>query len=168
VGAVHSNDSKVLDLAEAAKQARQSVERFSDILTLMDGGPRALDTARELLARATDDPSPNHDVSAVQLKSPVLPGLCRLPRAHSRRAHRSPVVGRADGRWRSSRIECDRRRVGRSKPALRSLGWLDVRHTQQPLIEHADSLSIRRASIRRPRSVRSSILSSKSPRNYSA
>src|SRR5258705_13300830 len=71
VGAVHSDDRKVFDLAEAAKQARHSAGSFSDMLTLMDAGPGALDLARELLERTADDPSLNHELSAVQLKSPV-------------------------------------------------------------------------------------------------
>jgi 2-keto-4-pentenoate hydratase/2-oxohepta-3-ene-1,7-dioic acid hydratase in catechol pathway len=71
VGAVHSDDRKVFDLAEAAKQARHSAGSFSDMLTLMDAGPCALDLARELLERGAADPSLNHELSTVQLKSPV-------------------------------------------------------------------------------------------------
>lgn len=71
VGAVHSHNLKILDLAEAARRTHVEGESFSDMLTLMEAGPRALDAARKLLESAADDPSLNHNVSSIQLKSPV-------------------------------------------------------------------------------------------------
>lgn len=71
VGAVHSDHGQILDLAAAASQAGLSGDAFSGMLALMDAGPHALDCARELLERAADDPSLNHDMSSVQLSSPL-------------------------------------------------------------------------------------------------
>jgi 2-keto-4-pentenoate hydratase/2-oxohepta-3-ene-1,7-dioic acid hydratase in catechol pathway len=71
VGAVHSNDGKVFDIAESAKRVGQPVQPFANMLGLIEAGPSALDAARELLERGAGDPSLNHDITAVRLLSPV-------------------------------------------------------------------------------------------------
>jgi 2-keto-4-pentenoate hydratase/2-oxohepta-3-ene-1,7-dioic acid hydratase in catechol pathway len=71
VGAIHSGDHKILDLVDAARRTGLESEPFLDMLALMESGPRALDAARRLLESAASDPSLNHDLSSVQLRSPA-------------------------------------------------------------------------------------------------
>jgi 2-keto-4-pentenoate hydratase/2-oxohepta-3-ene-1,7-dioic acid hydratase in catechol pathway len=89
VGAVHSGERKILDLAEAARRDGLQPQLFSDMLALMEAGPGGLDTARQLLESSAGDPSLNPDLSSVQLRSPV-------PRPHSIRdfvAFRGHILG---------------------------------------------------------------------------
>ena len=71
VGAVHSQDLKILDLTRAARQAGTQAEAFSDMLRLMEAGPEALDVARELLQSAAGESSLNYELSEIPLQSPV-------------------------------------------------------------------------------------------------
>ncbi|MES2186785.1 MAG: fumarylacetoacetate hydrolase family protein [Pseudomonadota bacterium] len=71
VGAVHTGDSHILDLALAAGRSGRSPGFFASMLALMEAGDRGLDTARELLAANDGDPVLDHDLSAVALLSPV-------------------------------------------------------------------------------------------------
>ena len=71
VGAVHSADKKILDLSGAAAQAKLEPELFADMLTLIGSGELGLDLARRLLDRSAKDPALNHDLTSVELLSPV-------------------------------------------------------------------------------------------------
>jgi 2-keto-4-pentenoate hydratase/2-oxohepta-3-ene-1,7-dioic acid hydratase in catechol pathway len=71
VGAVHGGDKRLLDLAAAAQRNGSPVAAFGSMLALIDAGPAALDTARQLVERYADDSELNRDIGSVQLLSPV-------------------------------------------------------------------------------------------------
>lgn len=71
VGIVHANDTKVFDLAGAAERAGVANPAFASMLSLIDGGERALDAARNVFAKSGADASLSSDVSAVEILAPI-------------------------------------------------------------------------------------------------
>ena len=71
VGIVHANDVKVFDLVGAAERAGLANPAFASMLSLIDGGERALDAARNLFAKSGGDASLSSDVSAVEILAPI-------------------------------------------------------------------------------------------------
>jgi len=69
IGAI--NPQGVLDLAEAARRGGLDTAPFADMLSLMNSGPRALDTARKLVETVASDESINHGLTSIRLRSPV-------------------------------------------------------------------------------------------------
>ena len=71
VGAVHSHEKRILDLTAVAARAGRNAQAFRSMLALMAAGRGALDDARELLMKNSDDPEFNQDLGALRLLSPV-------------------------------------------------------------------------------------------------
>jgi 2-keto-4-pentenoate hydratase/2-oxohepta-3-ene-1,7-dioic acid hydratase in catechol pathway len=71
VGIVHANDSKVFDLAAAADRAGAANPAFASMLSLIDGGEKALDAARGAFAKGSGDASLSAAVSAVEILAPI-------------------------------------------------------------------------------------------------
>lgn len=71
VGIVHVNDVRVFDLAAAAERAGRANPAFASMLSLIDGGERALDAARDVFAKSGGDADLSSDVSAVEILAPV-------------------------------------------------------------------------------------------------
>ncbi len=71
IGIVYADDTRVLDLLEAARRAGAPQAPFASMLDLMDAGPRGLDIARRLFdGRATEDDL-SDQLNAVELLAPV-------------------------------------------------------------------------------------------------
>ena len=71
VGIVHANDTKVFDLATAAERGGGANPAFASMLSLIDGGEKALDAARSVFAKSAGDASLSADVSAVEILAPI-------------------------------------------------------------------------------------------------
>jgi 2-keto-4-pentenoate hydratase/2-oxohepta-3-ene-1,7-dioic acid hydratase in catechol pathway len=71
IGAVFGNDTRVLDLATAARRVGIDSQPFASMLTLMASGPAALDVARTLLAKNDGDETTDRPLESVTLLSPV-------------------------------------------------------------------------------------------------
>ena len=71
IGIVHSNDSRVFDLAVAAGRDGQGNPAFTSMLALIDAGPRALEEAAALFEKHGKDPVLSTAVSAVDILAPV-------------------------------------------------------------------------------------------------
>lgn len=71
IGIVHADDTRLLDLREAARRAGRAQAPFTSMLSLMDAGPGGMDLARQLFEdrRREDDLSSTLD--AVELLAPV-------------------------------------------------------------------------------------------------
>ncbi len=71
VGIVHSDDRTVFDLSTGVTRVDGDPAAFANMLALMNEGNRALDIARETLARHAGDPALDHAIDNVDLLSPV-------------------------------------------------------------------------------------------------
>ena len=57
IGIVHSNDSRIFDLAAAIGRDGQGNPAFASMLSLIDAGPRALEQAAVLFEKHGKDPA---------------------------------------------------------------------------------------------------------------
>lgn len=71
VGIVHANDSKVFDLARAADRAGAANPAFASMLSLIDGGDKALDAARDIFAKRSSEADLSADVAATEILAPI-------------------------------------------------------------------------------------------------
>ena len=71
IGLVHSDDSRLFDLASAADRDGESNPAFASMLSLIDAGASALDQARKLFDKSADDKNLSVDVAAVEILAPV-------------------------------------------------------------------------------------------------
>ena len=71
VGVVHSDDSRLFDLATAADRAGNSNPAFASMLALIDAGPAALDQARALFDDSGKDDSLSADVATAEILAPI-------------------------------------------------------------------------------------------------
>lgn len=71
VGVVHDGDRRIFDLAAAAQRAGAANPAFSSMLSLIDGGERALDAARAAFAARSAEADLSADVSATEILSPL-------------------------------------------------------------------------------------------------
>jgi 2-keto-4-pentenoate hydratase/2-oxohepta-3-ene-1,7-dioic acid hydratase in catechol pathway len=71
IGLVHEKDSRLFDLAAAGEKAGKADPAFTSMLSLIDGGPAALDRARELFQRRGGDASLSRPLPDVELLAPV-------------------------------------------------------------------------------------------------
>ena len=71
VGIVHAADAKVFDLATAAERSGSANPAFASMLSLIDGGEKALDAARNAFAKSSGDASLSAAVSAVEILAPI-------------------------------------------------------------------------------------------------
>ena len=77
VGLIHSNDTKLFDVAAAAAR-NGSNPAFASMLALIDAGPAALDQARELFDKNAGDESLSVAVAGAEILAPVPePRQCR-------------------------------------------------------------------------------------------
>ncbi|TYL97765.1 fumarylacetoacetate hydrolase family protein [Bradyrhizobium rifense] len=70
IGVVHSNDSRIFDIAAAAARDGQD-PAFTSMLALIDAGPRALEQAAALLEKHGKDPALSSAISSVDVLAPV-------------------------------------------------------------------------------------------------
>jgi len=71
IGLVHSNDSQLFDLAAAADRDGKCNPAFASMLSLIDGGPSALDQARKVFDRNGRDESLSENVAAAEILAPI-------------------------------------------------------------------------------------------------
>ena len=71
IGLVHSDDSRLFDLASAADRDGKSNPGFASMLSLIDAGASALDQAQKLFDKSADDKNLSVDVAAVEILAPV-------------------------------------------------------------------------------------------------
>ena len=71
IGLVHSDDSRLFDLASAADRDGKSNPAFASMLSLIDAGASALDQAQKLFDKSADDKNLSVDVAAVEILAPV-------------------------------------------------------------------------------------------------
>ena len=71
IAVVHSNDTRLFDLAAAADRAGKANPAFASMLTLIDSGPAALDQARALFANSGNDDSLSVDVAGAEILAPL-------------------------------------------------------------------------------------------------
>ncbi len=71
VGIVHANDSKIFDLARAADRAGAANPAFASMLSLIDGGDKALDAAREIFAKRNTEADLSTDVAGTEILAPI-------------------------------------------------------------------------------------------------
>jgi 2-keto-4-pentenoate hydratase/2-oxohepta-3-ene-1,7-dioic acid hydratase in catechol pathway len=71
VGVVHSDDSRLFDLAAASGRKGGSNPAFASMLALIDAGPAALDQARALFDGSGKDDSLSVDVAGAEILAPV-------------------------------------------------------------------------------------------------
>jgi 2-keto-4-pentenoate hydratase/2-oxohepta-3-ene-1,7-dioic acid hydratase in catechol pathway len=71
VGIVHANDTKVFDLAGAAERAGSANPAFASMLSLIDGGEKALDAARAVFVKSAGDASLSADVVSTEILAPI-------------------------------------------------------------------------------------------------
>jgi 2-keto-4-pentenoate hydratase/2-oxohepta-3-ene-1,7-dioic acid hydratase in catechol pathway len=71
IGLVHSNDSRLFDLAAASSRNGGSNPAFASMLSLIDAGPSALDQARKLFDNSGKDEALSVDVAAVEILAPI-------------------------------------------------------------------------------------------------
>jgi 2-keto-4-pentenoate hydratase/2-oxohepta-3-ene-1,7-dioic acid hydratase in catechol pathway len=68
---VHSDDSRLFDLASAADRDGKSNPAFASMLSLIDAGASALDQAQKLFDKSAGDKNLSVDVAAVEILAPV-------------------------------------------------------------------------------------------------
>jgi 2-keto-4-pentenoate hydratase/2-oxohepta-3-ene-1,7-dioic acid hydratase in catechol pathway len=71
IGLVHSDDSRLFDLASAADRDGKSNPAFASMLSLIDAGASALDQAQKLFDKSADEKNLSVDVAAVEILAPV-------------------------------------------------------------------------------------------------
>jgi 2-keto-4-pentenoate hydratase/2-oxohepta-3-ene-1,7-dioic acid hydratase in catechol pathway len=71
IGLVHSDDSRLFDLASAADRDGKSNPAFASMLSLIDAGASALDQAQKLFDKSAGDKNLSVDVAAVEILAPV-------------------------------------------------------------------------------------------------
>lgn len=71
IGLVHSNDSRLFDLAAASDRAGQSNPAFASMLQLIDAGPSALEQAQKLFDGYRKDETLSENVSAAEILAPI-------------------------------------------------------------------------------------------------
>jgi 2-keto-4-pentenoate hydratase/2-oxohepta-3-ene-1,7-dioic acid hydratase in catechol pathway len=71
VGLVHSQDSLMLDLAAAVKRLGNDTAAFQSMLSLIDAGPAALDTARKAFEAHGKDEALSTPVPSTEILSPL-------------------------------------------------------------------------------------------------
>jgi 2-keto-4-pentenoate hydratase/2-oxohepta-3-ene-1,7-dioic acid hydratase in catechol pathway len=71
IGLVHSNDTRLFDLAAAAERDGKGNPAFTSMLTLIDAGPAALDQARSVFDKNSKDESLSENVSGDNILAPV-------------------------------------------------------------------------------------------------
>lgn len=71
VGIVHANDSKVFDLARAAERTGAANPAFTSMLSLIDAGEKALDTARDIFAKRSSEADLSVDVATAEILAPI-------------------------------------------------------------------------------------------------
>ena len=71
VGLVHSNDSKLFDLAAAADRTGKTNAAFASMLALIDAGSAALDQAGALFENSGKDKTLSVDVAAAEILAPI-------------------------------------------------------------------------------------------------
>jgi 2-keto-4-pentenoate hydratase/2-oxohepta-3-ene-1,7-dioic acid hydratase in catechol pathway len=71
IGLVHSNDSRLFDLATAADRDGKGNPAFVSMLQLIDAGPSALDRARKLFDNSGKDDTLSVDVAAAEILAPI-------------------------------------------------------------------------------------------------
>ena len=71
IGVVHTNDTTILDLSQAALAAGGHQPAFGSMLDLIDAGPGGLEAAQGLSERYAGDPALNVAVADIALLSPV-------------------------------------------------------------------------------------------------
>ena len=78
IGIVHDHDSKLFNLAAAAKASGVEAPEFSSMLEMIKAGDAGIAKAQALFDKLGTDEGLNNDVSAVKLRSPVpVPEQCR-------------------------------------------------------------------------------------------
>jgi 2-keto-4-pentenoate hydratase/2-oxohepta-3-ene-1,7-dioic acid hydratase in catechol pathway len=71
IGMVHSDDSRLFDLAKAAKRDGKGDPVFASMLALIDAGPSALDQAWKLFDKSGKDETLSESVSGAEILAPV-------------------------------------------------------------------------------------------------
>jgi 2-keto-4-pentenoate hydratase/2-oxohepta-3-ene-1,7-dioic acid hydratase in catechol pathway len=71
VGLVHRRDTRLFDLAAASERAGTGNPAFTSMLSLIDGGPAALDQASALFEHSGSDESLSVDLAAAEILSPL-------------------------------------------------------------------------------------------------
>src|SRR5579871_1110528 len=71
IGALNAGMDRVLDLKQAAVRANQNAANFESMLALIEGGERALDETRELVAKASWDSPEILRLGDVKILAPV-------------------------------------------------------------------------------------------------
>lgn len=71
VALVHNSDSKGFLLGSAAERSGKADDMFRSMLSLIDGGDRALDEARQLFDRYGKEPNLSLDISKTEILAPV-------------------------------------------------------------------------------------------------
>jgi 2-keto-4-pentenoate hydratase/2-oxohepta-3-ene-1,7-dioic acid hydratase in catechol pathway len=71
IGLVHSDDSRLFDLASAADREGKSNPAFASMLSLIDAGSPALDQARTLFDKSGKDESLSENVAAAEILAPI-------------------------------------------------------------------------------------------------
>src|SRR3982751_6931797 len=71
VGLVHTNDSRMLDLAAAVGRLGGDISPFNSMLSLIDAGTAALDTARKAFETHGKDDGLSVDVATADLLAPL-------------------------------------------------------------------------------------------------
>lgn len=68
---MHSNDSRIFDIAAAAARDRQHDPAFTSMLALIDAGPRAVEQAAALFEQHGKDPALSSATGTVDILAPV-------------------------------------------------------------------------------------------------
>jgi 2-keto-4-pentenoate hydratase/2-oxohepta-3-ene-1,7-dioic acid hydratase in catechol pathway len=71
IGLVHSNGSRLFDLAAAADRKGNANPAFASMLSLIDAGPAALDQASALFDKSGEDETLSIDTAAVEILAPI-------------------------------------------------------------------------------------------------
>ena len=71
IGLVHSNDSRLFDLATAADRDGKGNPAFASMLALIDAGPAALDQARAVFDKNGKDETLSVDVTTAEILAPI-------------------------------------------------------------------------------------------------
>jgi 2-keto-4-pentenoate hydratase/2-oxohepta-3-ene-1,7-dioic acid hydratase in catechol pathway len=71
IGLVHSNDSRLFDLATAADRDGKASPAFASMLALIDAGPAALDQARVVFDNSSKDETLSVEVAAAEILAPI-------------------------------------------------------------------------------------------------
>src|SRR5258708_19660830 len=80
IGLVHSNDSRILDLAAAVQRLGTENSPFKSMLSLIDAGPAALDIARKAFEAHGSDEALSVGIAQAELLPP-LPHPRHIPPA---------------------------------------------------------------------------------------